>query len=88
MKTVHLPADYALVLQQIEENGEDDFVNLAESLRIERSRMSHILESLQHKGLIRISRAAHGTWIRLSTRGRRLAQTLWPESGPQAAFSM
>lgn len=84
MHAVHLPSDYALVLQQIEESGEEDFTNLAESLRIERGRLSHIIQALQHKGLITINRA-HGSWIRLSARGRRLATTLWPESTPAFA---
>jgi len=82
MRTVDLPADYALVLQQVEESGQEDFTNLAESLRIDRKRLLHILKALQHKRLIRVRRAAQDTWISLSTRGRRLTANLWPESQP------
>jgi predicted transcriptional regulator len=52
MHKIQLPEDYALVLQQVEESGSEDFSILAESLRIERSRLSHIVKALQHKGLI------------------------------------
>lgn len=38
MKTIELPEDYALVLQQVDENGEEDFTNLAESLKFDRRR--------------------------------------------------
>lgn len=84
MHTVEMPADYALVLQQVEENGQEDFTNLAESLHIDRKRLTHIVQALQHKGLIRVKRAAQGTWISLSKRGQRLMDSLWPESHASA----
>lgn len=88
MQHMDLPRDYALVLQTIQESGEEDFANLAETLRFDRPRLAHIIESLQHRGLIYFSRSAGvlgrsstDAWIRLSAKGRKLAQTIWPESG-------
>ena len=82
-----LPADYALVLQQVEESGEEDFTTLAESLRLDRPRLAHIVEALQHKGLLVLSRSSYAdTWIRLSSKGRHFLQYMWPESGLQPNF--
>ena len=80
MHVVKLPDDYALVLQQVEENGEEAFDMLAESLRFDRKRLIHIVRALQHKGLIYLSQSTHDPWIRLSVKGRRLMTYLWPES--------
>jgi DNA-binding MarR family transcriptional regulator len=88
MHTQQLPADYALVLQQIGEDGSDGFDDLVGSLRLERSRLGHILQSLHHKGLIKIEHAAFGEemWLSLSAKGRRLMTYLWPESGLQPSY--
>lgn len=77
-----LPQDYSVVLQEVGEHGEEELVVLAETLSFEQSRLYHIVQSLQHKGLISLSRnAGHGVCIRLSAKGRKFVQTLWPESG-------
>jgi DNA-binding MarR family transcriptional regulator len=56
MPAKQLPEDYILVLQQISEDGGDDFEELADALRIDRSRLGHIVQSLYHKGLIVVDR--------------------------------
>jgi DNA-binding MarR family transcriptional regulator len=84
MQHIELPEDYSLVLQEVCENGEQDFTELAESLNFEQGRLRHIIQSLQHKGLISLSGAGfngRGMWIRLSAKGRKLMSVLWPESG-------
>ena len=81
MKTIELPEDYALVLQQVDENGEEDFTNLAESLKFDRRRLAHIIQALQSKGLIYIHSTTQDIWIGLSSKGRRLMELVWPESG-------
>jgi DNA-binding MarR family transcriptional regulator len=78
MHKIQLPEDYALVLQQVEESGSEDFSILAESLRIERSRLSHIVKALQHKGLIVMHAAGEDFRIRLSAKGRQLTAYIWP----------
>jgi DNA-binding MarR family transcriptional regulator len=88
MKAQQLPQDYALVLQQINEDGEDGFEDLVGSLGLERGRLGHILHSLQHKGLIRIEHATFGeeVWLSLSSKGKRLITYLWPESQTQYGY--
>ncbi|HSX07288.1 MAG TPA: hypothetical protein VLG11_00135 [Candidatus Saccharimonadales bacterium] len=85
MRAITLPEDYAIVLQQVDEIGEEDFTALAESLRYDRKRLAHIVQALRNKGLISVTR--RGSWIRLSTKGRQLIAYLWPESrmGPSMA---
>lgn len=90
MQHLELPRDYALVLQTVHENGEEDFANLAETLRFDRQRLAHIIEALRHKGLIYLtnsSRTAYTTaWIRLSSKGRKFMTSIWPESGMAYGF--
>ncbi|MDB5181840.1 MAG: hypothetical protein JWP13_603 [Candidatus Saccharibacteria bacterium] len=87
MQHIELPEDYSLVLQEVSEHGEEELALLAETLSFEQSRLHHIIQSLQHKGLISLSRSAgHGVWIRLSSKGRKFVQTLWPETGLSYGF--
>lgn len=81
MRTIQLPSDYALVLQQVKESGEEDIETLAENLRLDRKRLAHIIQALHHKGLIYFSRTAYqSSIIRLSTKGKQLIQYVWPEA--------
>ncbi len=87
MHKIEMPEDYALVLQQINEHGQEDITSLAESLRIRRSRLAHIVDSLRHKGLVRFSRDyRNDILIELSGKGRRLVRYLWPDSSLQHGF--
>lgn len=86
MRSIELPTDYALVLQQVEAEGEEDFTNLAETLSYDRRRLAHIVQALQHKGLIHVSWKRHDGWISLSARGRRLVATLWSPPTMQPGF--
>ncbi|HET6924262.1 MAG TPA: MarR family winged helix-turn-helix transcriptional regulator, partial [Candidatus Saccharimonadales bacterium] len=87
MHVTRLPDDQALVLQQVAEDGEGDFASLVESLRFDYGRLSHIVESLQHKGLVVLNRAGQSeSWIRLSSKGRRLLAYMWPESGLSPSY--
>lgn len=82
MQHIELPEDYSLVLQEVGERGEEELAILAENLSFEQSRLRHIVQSLQHKGLVSLSRTAgHGVLLRLSAKGRKFVQNLWPESG-------
>lgn len=82
---IDLPVDYALVLQQVSEDGENELDVLSETLNIRRPRLMHIIGSLRRKGLILIDRSAMGdAWIRLTARGRKMTQQIWPE---QIAFA-
>jgi hypothetical protein len=80
MKTTQLPEEYAIVLQEVGETGEEDITMLEESLRFDHARLLHILKGLRHKGLILLSSGDYNdTWIRLSAKGRRLMNYLWPD---------
>ena len=80
MQKIQLPNEYALVLQQVHESGEEDFAGLADSLHFTPGRLAHVLQDLAHRRLIVSRRAGYGIWVRLSARGKRLIHSLWPES--------
>ncbi len=68
----NMPADYILVLNQINDNGEEEFFRLAERLDVNQSRLSHIIQSLRNKGLVSISMSIWGEiLIRLSSKGQK-----------------
>ncbi|CAN5131900.1 hypothetical protein BH09PAT3_BH09PAT3_3490 [soil metagenome] len=80
-KVTELPEEYAIVLQQIDEDGGEEFNDLVENIHIERSRLAHIVKSLQHKGLIVLKGdGQRGFWIQLSRKGEQLMRYMWPES--------
>lgn len=76
-KTINLPTDYALVLQQIKEDGEDDIDTLSHTLSLNRHRVSHIVKALHHKGFVQV----YGDMrVVLSRKGKKIVSYLWPES--------
>jgi DNA-binding MarR family transcriptional regulator len=88
MKRIRLPQEQALVLQQINERGEEDFTGLAEGLRIGRAKLAEINQILHHKRLILVRKSSYAeVWVRLSAKGQQVMRTVWPESaGPQLAM--
>jgi len=81
MKRIQLPHDQALVLQQINELGEEDFTGLAQTLRIGRVKLAEIIQTLHHKRLILVRRSSYAeVWVRLSTKGKDFMGKIWPES--------
>ena len=81
MKRIHLPQEQALVLQQIAEQGEEDFTGLAQGLRFGRAKLAEIIQILHHKRLILVRKSGYAeVWVRLSTKGKYIMRTLWPES--------
>jgi predicted transcriptional regulator len=80
MKKIELPEDYAVVLRQVKQTGQEELTNLAESLRFDRARLLHIIQNLHHKGLILIRQSGYNTsWIRLSSKGWRIV-ALMPQA--------
>lgn len=85
MKHTPLPYEQALVLQQINESGEEDFTGLAAALRFGRAKLADILQSLHRKRLILVRRSSYAeAWVRLSAKGRQLMVEAWPESALMA----
>lgn len=85
MKTIQsqeatLTTNEALVLQQVYEDGGDDAAILAAQMGIPRRTAMHVLADLRRKGLMAIDQAYGGAWVRLTARGKRLVQQIWPEA--------
>ena len=79
-KEVNLTTNEALILQQIYEDGGDDVVVLAGQVGLARRTVMNILADLRRKGLMAIDQIYGDAWVRLTTRGKRLVQKIWPEA--------
>ena len=44
MRTKQIPLDYALVLQEISEAGEEDIATLSDTMRLSKDRLLHIIK--------------------------------------------
>ena len=85
MKTIQLQeailtTNEALVLQQVYEDGGDDAAILAAQMGMPRRTTMHVLADLRRKGLMAIDQAYGDAWVRLTARGKRLVQRIWPEA--------
>lgn len=82
MKRIELPHDHTLVLQQIQESGQEDFSGLAEGLQFGRERLAHIVQALHHKRLIVVERSTTyaDALLRLSSKGKRFVAAMLPEA--------
>ena len=76
---INLTTNEALVLQQVYEDGGDDAATLAVQMGMPRRMVMSVLADLQHKGLMVIDQAYGDAWVRLTMRGKRLVQRIWPE---------
>ena len=79
-KEVNLTTNEALILQQIYEDGGDDVVVLAGQVGLSRRTVMNILADLRRKGLMAIDQIYGNAWVRLTARGKRLVQKIWPEA--------
>ena len=77
---VNLTPNKALILQQIYEDGSDDVVVLAGQVGLSRRTVMNILADLRRKGLMAIDQIYGDAWVRLTARGKRLVQKIWPEA--------
>ncbi|MEI8072728.1 MAG: hypothetical protein WCH00_01380 [Candidatus Saccharibacteria bacterium] len=77
---IDLPLDYAIVLQQIESDGEDDITSLGKALNLNRARLAKIVSALRKKGLVIISDYHSDMSVRLSRKGEQVIHYLWPEN--------
>ena len=89
MKTIQsqeatLTTNEALVLQQVYEDGGDDAAILAAQMGMPRRTTMHVLADLRRKGLMAIDQAYGDAWVRLTARGKRLVQRIWPEAQAMA----
>lgn len=79
-KEVNLTTNEALILQQIYEDGGDDVVVLAGQVGLSRRTVMNILADLRRKGLMAVDQIYGDAWVRLTARGKRLVQKIWPEA--------
>ena len=79
-KEVNLTTNEALILQQIYEDGGDDVVVLAGQVGLSRRTLMNILADMRRKGLMSIDQKYGDAWVRLTARGKRLVQKIWPEA--------
>lgn len=79
-KEVNLTTNEVLILQQIYEDGGDDVVVLAGQVGLSRRTVMNILADLRRKGLMAIDQIYGDAWVRLTARGKRLVQKIWPEA--------
>lgn len=79
-KEVNLTTNEALILQQIYEDGGNDVVVLAGQVGLSRRTVMNILADLRRKGLMAIDQIYGDAWVRLTARGKRLVQKIWPEA--------
>ena len=79
-KEVNLTTNEALILQQIYEDGGDDVVVLAGQVGLSRRTVMNILADLRRKGLMAIDQIYGNAWVRLTARGKRLVNKIWPEA--------
>ncbi len=79
-KEVNLTTNEALILQQIYEDGGDDVVVLAGQVGLSRRTVMNILADLRRKGLMATDQIYGDAWVRLTARGKRLVQKIWPEA--------
>lgn len=75
----NLTTNEALVLQQVYEDGSDEAAMLAAQMGIPRRTAMNVLADLRRKGLMAIDQVYGDAWVRLTTRGKRLVQRIWPE---------
>lgn len=77
---VKLTTNEAIVLQQVNEDGEDDIRTLASQLGMSRTSLYSTIERLKHKGLVAMNNSLDDLWIRLTRKGQQLVHYVWPES--------
>ena len=75
-----LTTNEALVLQQVYEDGSDEAAMLAAQMVMPRRTAMHVLADLRRKGLMAIDQVYGDAWVRLTARGKRLVQRIWPEA--------
>lgn len=73
-----------MILQQINQTGEEDIISLEQALGMQRGRLLARLEHLRRKGLITIQRTASDWWVQMSSKGKQVSTYIWPEANPMA----
>lgn len=75
-----LTPNEAIVLQQVNEDGEDDARTLSRTLGLSRQHTMSILARLKHKGLVALNTSYDDLWVHMTKKGKALMSYVWPES--------
>ena len=85
MNKSDLSANEAMILQQVYEDGEDDVRSLSLELGITPQSVIRESMKLEQKGLLDFHQGFDGLLIEVSTRGRAIVRSMWPEAATFAA---
>lgn len=80
-KQVDLTVNEALVLQQVFEDGEEDVDDIVEQIGMPKRITMNILSDLKSKGLLTVIQRAYGKiLVSVTSQGKKLVHTMWPEA--------
>lgn len=77
-----LTTNEAIILQQVNEDGEDDIRSLAHELGITRHHTIAEILRLEQKGLLDLHYGFDGLLLEVSRRGKQTVRSLWPDARP------
>lgn len=80
-KQVDLTVNEALVLQQVFEDGEEEVDDIVGQIGMPKRITMNILSDLKSKGLLTVIQRAYGKiLISVTSQGKKLVHTMWPEA--------
>ncbi len=80
-KQMDLSVNEALILQQVYEDGVDDVDSIVEQAGMPKKVTMNVLTELKSKGLLTVIQQTYGKIIvSVTSRGKKLMNTMWPEA--------
>lgn len=80
-KQVDLSVNEALILQQVYEDGVDDVDNIVDQAGMPKKVTMNVLTELKSKGLLTVIQQTYGKiLVSVTSQGKKLVNTMWPEA--------
>ena len=80
-KQMNLSVNEALILQQVFEEGVDDVENIVDQAGMPKKVTMNVLSELKSKGLLTVIQQAYGKiLVSVTSQGKKLVNTMWPEA--------
>lgn len=80
-KQMDLSVNEALILQQVYEDGVDDVDNIVDQAGMPKKVTMNVLTELKSKGLLTVIQQTYGKiLVSVTSRGKKLVNTMWPEA--------
>lgn len=80
-KQMDLSVNEALILQQVYEDGVDDMDNIVDQAGMPKKVTMNVLTELKSKGLLTVIQQTYGKiLVSVTSRGKKLVNTMWPEA--------